>query len=177
MKSIKRFTATILAAVLLSFSFQGCYGGFVLFHKIHKWNGTIGDKWVKSIVHAALWILPVYGFCMFIDLIILNTVEFWTGSNPLAMQEGQTEEQIVAQGDETYRIQASRNRWDVECIKGAKAGMKRSLVFVENENAWYVEGDNMRIRVMTQDQSNPMNVNMVFPDGHTEAYDLSEMSM
>ena len=177
MKKLKRFTAGLLAALVLCFTMQGCYGGYVLFHKIHRWNGTLGDKWIKTIVHVAMYIIPVYEFCMFIDIIVLNTIEFWTGSNPLAMQEGQVEEQIVAQGTETYRIRATRNRWDVEVIKGTQAGMKRALVYTEKENAWYVEGENFRIRIMTQDGADPMNVNLIYPDGHSEPRNLAEMSL
>ena len=29
-------------------------------------------------------IIPVYGLFIFIDVIILNTIEFWTGSNPVS---------------------------------------------------------------------------------------------
>lgn len=177
MNKFKRITAALVATVFLWLAMPGCYGGFVLFHKIHKWNGTLQDKWVKSIVHAVLWIVPVYGFCLFVDLVVLNTIEFWTGSNPLAMKEGEMEEQIVAQGSETYRIRATRNRFDVEVIAGEKTGMKRALVYAESEKAWYVEGDNFRIRVITHDQVDPTNVNIFMPDGTVENRNLAEMAL
>jgi hypothetical protein len=80
LKFIALFTASIISFGI----FSGCYGGYVAFKKVHQWNGTLGSKWVKSIVHILLWVVPVYPVCLAVDFFILNTLEFWTGSNPLA---------------------------------------------------------------------------------------------
>ena len=74
----KRLIALSCAAML----FSGCYGSYALFHKVHKFNGGIGDKWINSLVHFVF--TPVYGVSLFVDVLIINTIEFWTGSNPVA---------------------------------------------------------------------------------------------
>ena len=80
---MKKGIVTLLCASMIVLS--GCYGSNACFKKLHDWNGTLGDKWINSIVHFFLFWIPVYGVCLFlVDGLVLNTVEFWTGSNPLA---------------------------------------------------------------------------------------------
>jgi hypothetical protein len=59
-----------------------CYGSFNLVKKVHKWNGTFGDKWVNELGFLVMCIVPVYEVAGFIDAFVLNTIEFWTGKNP-----------------------------------------------------------------------------------------------
>lgn len=74
----KRLIALSCAAML----FSGCYGSYALFHKVHKFNGGIGDKWINSLVHFVF--IPVYGVSLVADGLLFNAFEFWTGSNPVA---------------------------------------------------------------------------------------------
>lgn len=78
-----------LAAAVLS---TGCYGSFALTKKLHEWNGTVcgtekGPKsagaWGNEVVFLICGILPVYGICIWIDALIINSIEFWSGSNPM----------------------------------------------------------------------------------------------
>ncbi|MCA9539031.1 MAG: DUF3332 family protein, partial [Myxococcales bacterium] len=62
----------------------GCYGKFAVTKKLHAWNGTVGGKFVNSIVFWALVIIPVYEVLAVGDTLIFNVIEFWTGSNPIA---------------------------------------------------------------------------------------------
>src|SRR5690606_38828150 len=38
------------AALVAVPSLQGCYGSFAATKKVYKWNGTVGDKWVNTVV-------------------------------------------------------------------------------------------------------------------------------
>ena len=73
-------------AVLVSSSimFSSCIGSFNLFHKLLAWNKTVGDKWVNELVFLVCCIVPVYPVAWFLDVVILNSIEFWTGENPTA---------------------------------------------------------------------------------------------
>lgn len=62
----------------------GCYGKFALTQKLYGWNGSLGNKFVNTIVLWAFIILPVYEVCAFVDFVALNLIEFWSGTNPLA---------------------------------------------------------------------------------------------
>lgn len=78
-------TRTSFAAVLaLGLAVTGCYGPFRLTKRLHSWNGQVGEKWVNEAAFVALVIVPVYGFAALADAIVFNSIEFWTGSNPMA---------------------------------------------------------------------------------------------
>jgi hypothetical protein len=90
-------------AVLVSVmgvSLNSCYGKYALFNKFHKFNGSIGDKWINSLVHFIA--SPVYGICLFADAVIFNLIEFWTGSNPIAM--GDTFEETDELGNKMLAV-------------------------------------------------------------------------
>ena len=169
----KKITAALLLSVMCFFSF-GCHGNYALFRKLNTWNGTLGNKWVNSVVHIILWIIPVYGICLIVDFLVLNTVQFWTGSNPLAMAEGEKEVQIVNNEGTTYEITATRNRFDVKGIEGVKAGVQTSLIFDEESLTWFVEGNGERVELSKIDSMKPelMHVNM--PDGTQVTVNVNE---
>ena len=76
-----RWILSIILAVMIS-AIGGCYGSFTLVKKVHKWNGTFGDKFVNEVGFLVLNIVPVYGVAAFVDAVVLNSIEFWTGKNP-----------------------------------------------------------------------------------------------
>ena len=82
-KLFKQIVVAMLIATMAMMS-VGCYGSFNLTKKVYNWNGSVGNKWVVELVFLACMVVPVYGIAGFIDAVILNTVEFWTGNNPMA---------------------------------------------------------------------------------------------
>ena len=110
---------------------SGCYGKNACFNKLHDWNGTLGDKWINSIVHFILFWLPVYGICLFlVDGLVLNTIEFWTGSNPLASGDSYFEKD--AQGNTIAAVKNEDGSMSVE-LTTAK-GEKANLTLQRDEN-------------------------------------------
>ncbi len=77
-------TRRALFAAAAALAGTGCYGKFALTRKLYDWNGSLGNKFVNTLVMWVLMIIPVYGVVTFIDGFILNLIEFWSGSNPLA---------------------------------------------------------------------------------------------
>lgn len=82
-KMFKQIVVAMLVATMALMS-VGCYGSFNLTKKVYNWNGSLGNKWVVELVFLACYVVPVYGIAGFIDAVILNSIEFWTGSNPVA---------------------------------------------------------------------------------------------
>ncbi|MFZ4622244.1 MAG: DUF3332 family protein [Bacteroidota bacterium] len=82
-KMFKQIVVAMLIATMALMS-VGCYGSFNLTKKVYNWNGSLGNKWVVELVFLAAYVVPVYGIAGFIDAVILNSIEFWTGSNPVA---------------------------------------------------------------------------------------------
>lgn len=173
MKKLKRILFGFLAAVMLA-STAGCYGSFGLTKSVYKWNGSATDnKWANSIIMWGLIIIPVYEFCVFVDFIVLNTVEFWTGSNPLAMNEGESDTQIVQSGDKTYEITATKNQFHIEQISGEGAGQEIDLKYKIDEAAWYVTNGIEEHKLAQGDIKNHDWVKVFHPDGKVEEIALN----
>ncbi len=61
-----------------------CIGNFALTNKLLAWNKTISNKFVNELVFFAFWIIPVYEVSALADVLVFNTIEFWSGNNPVA---------------------------------------------------------------------------------------------
>lgn len=83
-----RFRRTILLAMLTStvaVAIPGCYGSFNLVRSVHRFNGEVSsEKWVDELFFLVLIIIPVYPLASLGDAIIFNSIEFWSGSNPIS---------------------------------------------------------------------------------------------
>lgn len=91
----------------------GCYGPFALTKKLHAWNGTISDKWINSLVFFGLAVVQAYTICLLGDGLIFNTVEFWSGSNPVTRVDPDGTVHIV-KGEETFDlVPTGDDRWNV----------------------------------------------------------------
>lgn len=76
-------TATAVALCLLATS---CIGSFRMTNKVLTWNRSIDNKFVNELVFVAFWILPVYEVSALSDLIVVNSIEFWSGTTPIAQK-------------------------------------------------------------------------------------------
>ena len=76
-----------LAALCISFlsvHVSGCFGSFALVRKVYGINEGISEnKFIRWAVFLGFAIIPVYGISGLVDALVFNTMEFWTGSNPL----------------------------------------------------------------------------------------------
>jgi Domain of unknown function (DUF3332) len=87
-KMRKSFIVISLVLSLFAVSNVGCFGKFVLTKKVYNFNKEVSSShFVQSIVMWILYIIPVYGIAICLDAVILNLIETWTGSNPMATLE------------------------------------------------------------------------------------------
>ena len=83
-------TVTLLAG-FVPVATTACFGSFPTTRKVFRWNSTVSsNKWVRWLVFLVISIVPVYAGAAIIDMVFSNSVEFWTGHNPLAMVPGTT---------------------------------------------------------------------------------------
>lgn len=70
----------------------GCIGNFELTRKVYQFNREVdSNKWIQWLAFLVLNVVPVYSFAVLIDAIFANSVEFWTGDNPVtAGVDGET---------------------------------------------------------------------------------------
>lgn len=131
---MKKFGIYSMVALTLGVSTlsTGCMGSWALTKKLYKWNESVtGNKYINNLIFWGLCFIPVYEICFgFIDLVILNTIEFWSGSNPMSMGPNDKESQIVMGKDgNSYEITATQNRFDVVQLTGTNKGAKQSMLF------------------------------------------------
>jgi hypothetical protein len=63
----------------------GCIGRMALSGKVMKWNLEAAEnKWGREVIFLCLYIIPVYPISGMIDLLIVNSIEFHTGTNPVS---------------------------------------------------------------------------------------------
>jgi hypothetical protein len=84
MKGFFLRSVACLLVVGLLISSSGCFGSFTLTKKVYKFNQEVGDKWVNELVFLVMIIVPVYSIASLLDAVILNSIEFWTGKNPMS---------------------------------------------------------------------------------------------
>ena len=102
---MKKTILKLMVLVVLATSLQGCYGKFALTRKLYTANGQVGDKFLRSGLTWVLLILPVYGIAGLADFVVLNTIEFWSGTNP------------VAEGEKTFQYVDGADRYDIHARK------------------------------------------------------------
>jgi len=110
----KRIVAAIVVGSLLTVT-TACYGPFNLTRNVYHWNsnikgsGEVNEKWMKEFVFFGMIIIPVYMFSALLDAFIFNSIQFWSGDNPVKASElgsdGQTK--VAQVGDLTMRWAAT----------------------------------------------------------------------
>ena len=99
-------TALMLSGVVTQ---TACFASFPLTRKLYTYNKGLGDKWVQELFFLATGvILPVYGIAGLIDVVILNSMEFWTGKPAMSSSGPETKVKTVAKGD--VRIKQTMTR-------------------------------------------------------------------
>ncbi|UCE85715.1 MAG: DUF3332 family protein [Deltaproteobacteria bacterium] len=80
----RRLIAAIVSVVFLGMGTVGCIGNFALSGKVRQFNlEQSKDRWGREILFVILYVIPVYPFAGFADIIVFNSIEFWSGKNPV----------------------------------------------------------------------------------------------
>ena len=161
----KRFKIILFSSLILflASSTMSCYGNFVLTRKIYHWNGGLGDKFVNTAVMWVLLIVPVYEVVGLIDFVILNTLEFWTGKNPVAMGPHEKETQIVKIEGKEFEITATQNRLDIKPLENKHAPVITMIYDAEKETWFYYEKGIKKLAAQLDESR--QNVILFQPDG------------
>jgi Domain of unknown function (DUF3332) len=77
---MKKLVASI---VVIAFFATGCTGPFELTHKVYNWQTSQSDKWSDELCFLLVTLIPIYSIAMLADAIVFNSIEFWTGKNPV----------------------------------------------------------------------------------------------
>ena len=154
--------ATLASSVM----FSSCIGSFGLSNKLLSWNRSIDSKFVNELVFIAFWIVPVYEISMLADVLVINSIEFWSGSNPVA-DVGSVK--TINAKDGVYTVETKADGYHIQKEGEAEAV---DLVFNEADQSWSVEanGESSKLLRFTGDDE----VVMYLPDGKEMNVELSQ---
>lgn len=163
---MKKSILTVATVIALcgSMTLTSCIGSFSLTNKLLSWNNTIGNKFVNELVFFAFWILPVYEVSGLADILVLNSIEFWSGSNPVAkgkkVIEGQDGRYLVQCDGKGYTITSENDKSVVR------------LDFDADAREWSTMIDGERVVFMTF--VDDTHVKMPLPNGESKIVETSQ---
>ncbi len=104
----KILSVALVCALAAGLTLPSCIGSFSLTNKLLTWNRGISNKFVNELVFVCFWILPVYEVSGLADILVINSIEFWSGSSPVAkgksVIEGQDGKYLVDCDGKGYTI-------------------------------------------------------------------------
>ncbi|MCM1031386.1 MAG: DUF3332 domain-containing protein [Oscillibacter sp.] len=172
MKKVIIKVTTIVLIAAMGALMSGCYGSFALTSKLHRWNGEVSNsKFVNELVFLGLCILPAYELACLGDALIFNSIEFWGGNNPIAMNADEVEEMDVLHEGQMYKMIKKQNNLTIASAEGENAV---NFQYFPKEKAWYLmEGENKVKVVEMKDKS----VFTYLPNQKMLVFDQSNMNL
>lgn len=164
---MKKLFLTVATAALLCSSLSSCMGKFALTRNLYSWNEQISNKFINEIVFVAFWILPVYEVCAVADLLVLNSIEFWSGDNPMTSS--------------TKTIDTEHGRYLVKCDgKGydiilESTGESYRLDFARESQTWSLQYEGKEYPLMTFVDDN--HVSVPVPGDDWKTVELSQAGL
>lgn len=147
----------LVLTVCASLGLSSCIGSFALTNKLLNWNKTVGNKFVNELVFFAFWVLPVYEVAGLADFLVINSIEFWSGDNPMA----QGTKRIDGTDGQRYLVKCDGKGYD---IISEDDGTKVRLSFDAKQQRWdVITPDNKTYELMTF--VDPEHVSMPTADG------------
>lgn len=142
------------AALSIMITQTGCFGSFGLVKTIYEANDNASDnKIVKTLLMYVLMIVPVYQVAGFLDIVVFNLIEFWSGSNPIAMEAGEMEEQLMTIKGETYKVTATQNKMSFVKLTNGEAIDMGAMTFDTDDNSWNFEKDGEAHKMASYDMA------------------------
>ena len=151
-----KVSALLLSGLLLTSS---CVGSFGLFNKLASWNkSATNEKFLNELIF--LIISPAYAVCSVVDVLVLNTIEFWSGSNPVAQRVGETIN-VMGQDGRYYAVTTLKNGYKIKKPTGEE------ILFTYNKKTktWSEQADGKTIDLFTFNDDGTIQAYM--PDGQS----------
>lgn len=160
----KYLSVAVVLALAASMLSTSCIGSFALTNKLLTWNKTISNKFVNELVFFAFWIIPVYEVSAFADVVVFNSIEFWSGNNPVAYGK-----KVIDGQDGKYIVECDKTGYT---ITSENDGSIVRLDFNDTDRSWSVSANGSEsYKLMTF--INDTHVEMIAPDGTMQPVELS----
>ena len=130
---MKKISLKVAACLLAgTFLFSSCFvGQYGLWNKYINWqNHMTSSKFVNAIV--GFFLVPIVGgVCTLVDVLVLNTIEFWSGSNPVASNIGKTQ-QVMGKDGRYYAVKTLIDGYEITTPEGQLI----KFVYDQENDAW-----------------------------------------
>ena len=156
-------SVALVLAILAPTMLSSCIGNFKLTNKVLSWNQQVSNKFVNALIFIAFCAVPVYEITMLADAIVLNSIEFWSGNNPVAEST-----QIIDGENARYLVQRDANGYT---ITNTEDNTSFKFTFDANENSWAMEKDGATYPLLQFVDDN--HVKMITPDNEFKVVELS----
>ncbi len=157
-------SVAIVIALAASMVSTSCIGSFSLTNKLLSWNNTIDNKFINELVFFAFWIIPVYEVSALADVLVFNSIEFWSGNNPVACGK-----KVIDGQDGRYIVECDKTGYT---ITSENDGSVVRLDFDDSDRSWSVSangGESYKLMTFIDDT----HVEMIAPDGTMQPVELS----
>lgn len=125
---MKKFTMYLILIALLA----GCTGTFQLTRKVYEFQTQPEDKWVDEVLFLAFVIVPVYGASTLVDAVVFNSIEFWTGENPMTTGIQGTENTVAQSGQDKVSMKYDQSSQDIEVVSAVDPS--KSFILTRTDN-------------------------------------------
>lgn len=129
-KSMKLFAALSLAGTML---LSSCIGSFALFNRLKDWNEGLSNKFVNEVVF--FFFTPVYVLAYSADVLVINSIEFWSGSNPVADNSG-----VINTDNGQYVVEQNENGYTI-------TNDGQTVSFVKDGDSWYYNENGNQVKM------------------------------
>lgn len=160
----------LVVALALAMTTSSCIGSFGLFKKLRTWNSQIGSKFVNELVFIAFWIVPVYEVAFLADILVINSIEFWSGSNPVHASVGS---KVIEGKDGKYLAEWKPGGYKITSLRD------KTVVYLDydkTEDSWSLRGhDGTSYKLVTFVDDN--HVALPYLDGSRQVVELSSAGL
>ena len=136
---------TIALILIVAFFTTGCTGSFNLTRKVYNFHRSQADKWSDELCFLLVTLIPVYSLATFADAIIFNSIEFWTGKNPVDMSYVPPASRIVQNGKDKLRISYNDKTDQVSLTPLAQGNQNHGVIFERSDNMITAKNDQGKV--------------------------------
>ena len=157
---MKKLNLKMAATALIcgAFLFSSCIGSFGLHRKLTTWNEGVGNKFVNELVFLVFHLVPVYEVCYLADILVINTIEFWSGTNPMASVG---DIKTVKGENGNYLVETLENGYSITKEGDESASME--LIFNQEESTWNVVAGGVSTELLRLNDNGTADINL--PNG------------
>ena len=145
-------------------------GSWGLFNKYADWQTHMTDnKFVNAVVGFVLGVI-CYPVCGPVDALVLNTIEFWSGDNPVASNVGKTKN-VMGQDGRLYAVKYLKDGYEVK----APNGEITLFTYNKKDNSWSMSQNGLTKEIFRfNEDGKSIKVEM---NGETRDFTLNEQGV